>query len=404
MYLIYFVFYLFSESIFFILMGFGKSNGILNDNLYADFRILLTILALLLILFRTSKLVFMKKLAITYKVLLLISVSFIPILSILISYFFINNSEFTIRILMFYVTMCIPSIYLAILINQKDINNFFKVLKVFTIVLTFCFIFQMITNETNGLSVINKIGGANHLTIGYTTSLLTSVSLLSLFNSDKLHTKILWISMLISDISILFISGARGALVATTIIIILLSYNFIVNEKRIVFFSIFFMPFLIGGLYILIKVFLKKELFWRLLYTFDDKNSDVTGGRVLLYDKAVEMIMEKPIFGNGVGTFSSTLNMYVFPHNIFLQLLNEFGFFVFIICIIILYLLLKKAFILLKISNNNLMIISIFFIIIFVSLNFSGNYLTNFQFWMLLSLLYKYKINIKGVHDGASDN
>lgn len=404
MYLIYFVFYLFSESIFFILMGFGKSNGILNDNLYADFRILLTILALLLILFRTSKLVFMKKLAITYKVLLLISVSFIPILSILISYFFINNSEFTIRILMFYVTMCIPSIYLAILINQKDINNFFKVLKVFTIVLTFCFIFQMITNETNGLSVINKIGGANHLTIGYTTSLLTSVSLLSLFNSDKLHTKILWISMLISDISILFISGARGALVATTIIIILLSYNFIVNEKRIVFFLIFFMPFLIGGLYILIKVFLKKELFWRLLYTFDDKNSDVTGGRVLLYDKAVEMIMEKPIFGNGVGTFSSTLNMYVFPHNIFLQLLNEFGFFVFIICIIILYLLLKKAFILLKISNNNLMIISIFFIIIFVSLNFSGNYLTNFQFWMLLSLLYKYKINIKGVHDGTSDN
>ncbi len=66
---------------------------------------------------------------------------------------------------------------------------------------------------------------------------------------------------------------------------------------------------------------------------------DVTNGRGDLYDIAVQLIKENPLFGYGVGYFENSNDSY-FPHQFFLEIMCEFG----IIGLILFFVPIAKSF------------------------------------------------------------
>ena len=209
--------------------------------------------------------------------------------------------------------------------------------------------------------------------------------------------------ILISFISIISL-GSRGALMC---FFAFLFYKFIkidkkITQKRLIIYIISFMTaiiillfnnFILQSLYNLLLKFNIDSRTLRLLL----KGGIHLSGREEIYSSTIELIYENPLFGLGLGGIRRVLDIG-YPHNIFLEIVSQFGVIIGICIIFILLFILYKALFIKDIEKAN--IIGIWFSLGFVPLLVSGSYLESFKFWILLGLSFNFllkgtKINIK---------
>jgi O-antigen ligase len=65
--------------------------------------------------------------------------------------------------------------------------------------------------------------------------------------------------------------------------------------------------------------------------------------RLVLYNLAIDSFKSSPIIGNGIGSFSNIIGVYYYPHNIIIELLNDFGFIGFAIAFVLFCFVFKKC-------------------------------------------------------------
>ncbi|UJH89867.1 O-antigen ligase family protein [Antarcticibacterium sp. 1MA-6-2] len=144
---------------------------------------------------------------------------------------------------------------------------------------------------------------------------------------------------------LILIFGNRMASIACIVFVIFMDFFYLgFNKKK------FLIYFLIGIIASLGILFLQDILAWiaeilerhnlssyslRTIINFQDLGS-FSAGRDIIWDNATGMILEKPIFGHGIGVFEVLYDTY--SHNVILDLLISFGFVGFLIYF---YLLIK---------------------------------------------------------------
>lgn len=101
-------------------------------------------------------------------------------------------------------------------------------------------------------------------------------------------------------------------------------------------------------------------------------------GRSVIQEKAFEMIRRRPIFGNGIGADYRVIGGY--PHNIFIEIVLQFGVIFGGILLAGLVYIIVRGFI--KAGNRKLYLF--YFCIGFLPLIVSGTYLTDMSFWLFL--------------------
>lgn len=124
-------------------------------------------------------------------------------------------------------------------------------------------------------------------------------------------------------------------------------------------------------------------------YVFLLNQGDVSNGRALLWEKALETIKLSPIFGNGIGYYESVAGGYT--HNIILQSLCEAGLF---FAIPVLVLILRSIYLLFLIAKND-EIEFYYYGMIFtngiVILLYSSVYWKLFIFWYLIGYVTPFR-------------
>lgn len=229
----------------------------------------------------------------------------------------------------------------------------------------------------------------NYMKFGYTLLPSVLVAFVSLFSSYK--SKATFILFLLSFIDML-IFGSRGSLLT----FILFSIFFIYFNSKVTLFIKSFIAFIL----VLIGVNLKTILEFIIevaesysLYSYAlikylnllDGNSlaSTSSGRDEIYSSAINRIYSSPIWGSPINSsFIDTGSSYY--HNIFLDILVNFGIFVFVGFI---FYMIYIMFIV--ISKKNYSLFTTFFIIFFVTLGrllVSSSFWQRPEFWLLMGI------------------
>lgn len=227
---------------------------------------------------------------------------------------------------------------------------------------------------------------------------------------EKFSAKLISILLLILLIYGLLLSAKRAHLIFT-IIAILLTYLFSINNKRIVQNTIRLLSGAIVA--IIIAIFLYNSIdndsdspivdfIEELEYTIVGllEGEDVSNGRITLYRYSWELFKEKPITGigwkefreNSIGLINNEKGSH--PHNIYLQLLTELGIIGFLLFMIPVMYVYYKTFLLLRflIKDNFFknwkfgIQFSFFTQTFFVLYGLTGNLLTDFNFLLIYFL------------------
>lgn len=109
------------------------------------------------------------------------------------------------------------------------------------------------------------------------------------------------------------------------------------------------------------------------------------------YDKALMIMDESPLLGRGLGGYSDDGKIY-YPHNIFLEIINEMGFVgLFVIIVLSLYTMRYNGFSWKSLNANDTYAILLLFAI-FIRVNASGDLTENIYFFALLFSMGNRKI------------
>jgi O-antigen ligase len=116
-----------------------------------------------------------------------------------------------------------------------------------------------------------------------------------------------------------------------------------------------------------------------------------TSGRDTLYNDAMHVILDSPLFGYGLFGMFDYYNDY--PHNFFLEVLMQGGLFYLVFWfVIIMYLIIKYINISMKFKAFRL--ISVIALYPIVVLMVSGTYINQSVFWFIISFIISYKIKL----------
>lgn len=190
--------------------------------------------------------------------------------------------------------------------------------------------------------------------------------------------------------------GSRGPLLC---IAIYLSLIFIksIDIKKMNTFKIFFLFFIMLSILFhkqiimfVINLFNDLGFSSRTLYMFINEEIKSDSNRIPLYDEFIDIILKRPILGYGImGGWIYGNGTYVYPHNIFLELLLSFGIPIgLVLCFIIVWLIIRQFF---KIKNKYFAAVSIIFIASFTELFLSHSFLLTYSFYITIAIFFKYK-------------
>lgn len=168
------------------------------------------------------------------------------------------------------------------------------------------------------------------------------LSVYYLQKSNRLVLKIIIILLLFLFSILTIYSGSRQAVLGLVLALIIISalwiiktINYKITLNRIKKISLLI---LLGFLMtILAKKFLVNTLIFNrlMLLTSDNKGSSVEI-RLVLYDKSWKMFFENPLWGNGTRSFAENMPQgLTYPHNVYLELLAEYGIIGFLLFIVI---------------------------------------------------------------------
>lgn len=311
--------------------------------------------------------------------LIFVSTYTISVFIFLINYLmFPQNSEALKSIFFPLFFTCLPSFIYSFSIDDKNIfmNIVYKVSNIVFIV---------------GL-LIGILVFMNKMSIGtYSMSLSYYMLLPAIINLYKNTIKISTSSIVkfITSLLLIIALGSRGAIMClgVYIIFLIIKNNKKITYKSLLLLSIGILIIFLGIIYFdniveaLYNVFLNYGIHSRTLDLFMHDILHLSG-RNHLYDTIIQQIIENPLIGIGIAGDRVFLGGYT--HNIFIEILADFGIIIGSILIIILLLICYKA-----IKNKNKLdsdIAIIWFCIGFIPLLVSSSYLINFQFWIFLGL------------------
>lgn len=343
-----------------------------------------------------------------------------------------NNLIFSIKSTFPYFRFFILIIAIYYILNNT--KNFLYLLKnlliIIFLILIFDGIYQFIFHENIiGLKNVNKYRVSSffgkELVYGsYLSKFLPLLIGLLIYLRENIYDSIYIYIILCLSIAAIFISGERSSFFLTLIslFIILSSTNFFLKSKKFIFLILvtLFIVFVSSGDYM--KKRMTTTFYDSVVKTFNKKiKFDNKEYKVILSEKntflimsAIKMFKDKPFFGHGVKTFrinckedpykfekfdayGHRMNCSTHPHNTYVQLLAETGFFGFIfifsIFLYIFFELAKGHFYRLKIANKKLYdlricILTCIFISLF-PLTTTGSFFNN---W--ISIIYFYPIGI----------
>jgi hypothetical protein len=284
--------------------------------------------------------------------------------------------------------ICLPCF-----IYSFSINNFDILYKTFEKICNIVLVVGLIISL---LDFSNKIDvGTYSMTLSYYLLIPSLLYLYKFLNEVSIKYFILF---LISFISVLLL-GARGPILCIAVYTIIYLVNSIRGKnsvkKTIIYFILIIL--LLTGVIFLKEILLlinnilnKYNIYSRTINLLLNEKIHLSG-REYLYTGAIELIKKYPIIGIGIAGDRYYFGGYV--HNLFLEILLDFGCFLgLIICFVLIIIFIKSIFFTnKKIANFT----SIFFCLGVVPLMVSGSYLTDAWFWIYLGIVLKLLTNKK---------
>ncbi|WP_411954019.1 O-antigen ligase family protein [Alkalibacillus sp. S2W] len=173
---------------------------------------------------------------------------------------------------------------------------------------------KFISNGTY-TGITDQIGrNAYFISLGLSVIFVSMIST----NSKKKYWLILYFIMLLS----LLLTGKRGHLLASIISMFFtsLTYSKIRGKSVILKAGLFLCTSTVSVLVVIMLFPAAASPFQR---TIERLDGDITSGRIQLYEKAINLFQDKPVFGWGRNTFSNLYDKG--NHNVYLQLLSENG-------------------------------------------------------------------------------
>lgn len=252
--------------------------------------------------------------------------------------------------------------------------------------------------------------GLDYMSWGY---LLLPIILFYTYYYQK-NLKFNYLLLIIGSLFLLLIFGSRFNFLIGFIGVIFLLYQVKHKILRygivlgiIVSFLILFnlKNFLLAIIGILNKINLPTDSIGRLIYSLNNfiAGKDISSGRNIIYIQTLETIKKNIFFGNGIFGYIGNIeyrnrNGTFYPHNIFLEILLQFGIIGLIVFLILILLIIKKIYVKRK-KGYKLDNIYFIFIILSLKLLLSDSYLMEIWFWFVLltpfNKSYYKKIKIK---------
>ncbi|MFR6018301.1 MAG: O-antigen ligase family protein [Paraclostridium sordellii] len=317
-------------------------------------------------------------------------------------YININSTKFFI----YFILWSVPAIYAAIYVCRKKLlYSIVKWIDIIMIIYAVSIIFTIIIPFFKGIK-FDTLGGSTYQNASYIAANAYGIILYFLFygkNYERFkftQTKIYFcISLVFICLQLIgiFISGGRGGIVLTFVYTILISFLVIKekNKKNILVYFVYIL-LIITIFTILIPILMKNDVFisgYKRVFEFISSdgsiNWDGTSNRNNVYKNAIDLIIEKPILGYGVfGYLSISPN----PHNLILEILIGGGIVYLILSIIFSFGIFIKMLNLIKSDKRNLILL-ILMLYPITMLMFSGTYISNSEFWFVLTCIIVQPIN-----------
>lgn len=181
--------------------------------------------------------------------------------------------------------------------------------------------------------------------------------------------------------------GNRGALFAYLLFFVI--DRFFINRKQIllnlsvvvvcILLGIFILPILTWLNGIAAKYGMFGRTFYQMIRFFNKGFNEASAGRSILYRKAIERFVERPVFGNKIITDTDKLD---YAHNIFLQVGQDLGI-VGLTALMVLIIAVVHKLVSQKTAKATKMILAALFGISFGRLMFSSSLWLRPEFWLL---------------------
>lgn len=370
----------FSSSIFFCTLSLFSSSYESGGTTYSLYIFSLAAIIGFILLLNSIK-VFVRHEFILPPIKVVIIFVFLVLLVFVAAGYAYSRTEATLKMLQFFLAFTTPSIFLALSIKEKDIHIFYKFMKYLNVYLTISVFLAFI--KTGNL---DSLAGASHLTVGYTMAAMFPFNFIMMTNEKSLFKKLFYMILLVFNIYATFLSGSRGALAGIVVTFIIMFYMYGIKERKF-FSNLLLLAFVVFGVvYVLNNTNDTGQGLWRMSLLLSEDGGISSSGRDIYYETAISQFNDHPIIGNGVAAFKNRFGFYVFPHNIFLEVLTDFGIVGLTLFVIALLITTKKARIMLKRDIQNQYIV-LLFVQSMVMLMVSGSFLVDTQFWISLTLI-----------------
>jgi O-antigen ligase len=325
--------------------------------------------------------IFLKNLHIVFKRIgkLVIGVYFIFAFIFLINILIFNqNIEYIKNISFYFFLICLPTFLYYLAIENKVI--FLKMIiksAYYQIALGILFII------TTDFTV-----GQYDMVYSYLILVPIIILLYKLYNKFNVLDFIL----VIFGVCSILIIGSRGPILSIILFnTVFLLINLFKNKMKIKYginlllITIFFVFVYFDELLYKIDMFLRDYgISSRTMYLLMNNNADFSSGRLDIYKLTIEEILKKPILGYGLAGDRIFLNG-TYPHNIFLEVLAQFGV-VFGSLILIIFVFYWFIGMVLNKNKTERDLAIMFFGIGVVQLFVSGSYITSANFWLFMSI------------------
>ena len=192
----------------------------------------------------------------------------------------------------------------------------------------------------------------------------------------KSIAKLIAFVLIALNIVILVFGGGKGAFVLACLLFIVFFYAKL-KKKIFVLLLTLFAGLTIGSSY-LTNVISQSSGGKRILALFFSNSiEEISSGRNELYEKALNITMDRYFLGGGTGSVINDIGFY--SHNIFLDILLDWGFIGLFFCIGLIVNVCRKS--LLMQNDKNIFFLFLVFLTQFVLLLFSSSLYLNFGFW-----------------------
>lgn len=319
-----------------------------------------------------------------------------------------------------FVSMCVPTFIIGYICATKNKENqlidiVIKFITLGTGILIIS-LYRLVTTNI-GVGSLDSIGGVGRLGIGYLATQFFIVTFYIFLFSHRMENSnlsylfksrikfILICIMLAIQVSTVIFSGSRGPLLNLILVAILMLLVRIFQNNLISFIKkLLSITLIILGFVFIFNNFAKKYFVFsteRTLTLFElDKDSWAGGsGRESLYSLAMDMFSNKPFFGYGPMGFLSSSGTNMYPHNLFLESIVDYGLVGLLIITLFFIFLIKKYIKKIKL-NKNLLLILFLFTSSLIELQVSGTFIANARLWFFIGLGMGFininRLNLKG--------